>query len=102
MPPENNICQKMKERINGDEDDSDLDVEEPQEPHSPSLSPRVSAVPSCRTPPRPRRQHLQSTCTTHEPREPVIHTRQRTIYTAGRPPWYNTQGQLKEPFVIGY
>ncbi|CAB4026371.1 uridine-cytidine kinase-like 1 isoform X1, partial [Paramuricea clavata] len=25
----------------------------------------------------------------------------RTIYTAGRPPWYNSQGQLKEAFVIG-
>ncbi|XP_029194511.1 uridine-cytidine kinase-like 1 isoform X2 [Acropora millepora] len=25
----------------------------------------------------------------------------RTIYTAGRPPWYDSQGQLKEPFVIG-
>lgn len=25
----------------------------------------------------------------------------KTVYTAGRPPWYNSQGQLKEPFVIG-
>lgn len=32
---------------------------------------------------------------------PVIRTRQRTIYTAGRPPWYDKQGQTIEPFVIG-
>ncbi|KXJ28933.1 uridine-cytidine kinase-like 1 [Exaiptasia diaphana] len=25
----------------------------------------------------------------------------KTVYTAGRPPWYNSQGQLKEAFVIG-
>lgn len=34
-------------------------------------------------------------------REPIIRTTTRTIYTAGRPPWYDCQGQLKEPFVIG-
>lgn len=32
---------------------------------------------------------------------PVMHTRQRTIFMAGRPPWYDVQGQLVEPFVIG-
>ncbi|KAJ7391116.1 Uridine-cytidine kinase-like 1 [Desmophyllum pertusum] len=31
----------------------------------------------------------------------VFRRSNRTIYTAGRPPWYNLQGQLKEPFVIG-
>lgn len=25
----------------------------------------------------------------------------RTLYTAGRPPWYNEEGQMKEAFVIG-
>ncbi|XP_052774214.1 uridine-cytidine kinase-like 1 isoform X2 [Mya arenaria] len=25
----------------------------------------------------------------------------RVLYTAGRPPWYNTHGELKEAFVIG-
>lgn len=33
--------------------------------------------------------------------ESVIRTPQRTIYTAGRPPWYNSEGQKVEPFVIG-
>ncbi|RWS24960.1 uridine-cytidine kinase-like 1 [Leptotrombidium deliense] len=33
--------------------------------------------------------------------ETVLRTRQRTIYTAGRPPWYDAQGQLFEPFIVG-
>lgn len=33
--------------------------------------------------------------------EAVIHTSKKTIYTAGRPPWYNEQGEFKEAFVIG-
>jgi len=32
---------------------------------------------------------------------PVVRSGTRTIYTAGRPPWYDSQGQLKEAFVIG-
>ncbi|KAK1131680.1 uridine-cytidine kinase-like 1 isoform X1 [Acipenser oxyrinchus oxyrinchus] len=33
---------------------------------------------------------------------PLLRTSKRTIYTAGRPPWYNEQGtQSKEAFVIG-
>ncbi|XP_005090134.1 uridine-cytidine kinase-like 1 [Aplysia californica] len=32
----------------------------------------------------------------------VLHTHgRRTLYTAGRPPWYNKEGQLKDAFVIG-
>uniref|UniRef100_H2Z969 Uridine-cytidine kinase n=1 Tax=Ciona savignyi TaxID=51511 RepID=H2Z969_CIOSA len=31
----------------------------------------------------------------------VLRTSKRTIYTAGRPPWYNEFGQMKEAFVIG-
>ena len=33
-------------------------------------------------------------------REPIIRAPKRTIYTAGRPPWYDSQGQQVEPFVI--
>ncbi|XP_071954473.1 uridine-cytidine kinase-like 1 [Antedon mediterranea] len=33
--------------------------------------------------------------------ENVLRTSRRTIYTAGRPPWYNAHGQLKGAFVIG-
>ncbi len=32
---------------------------------------------------------------------PVVRSGSRTIYTAGRPPWYDSQGQLKNAFVIG-
>ena len=28
-------------------------------------------------------------------------TKNKTIYTAGRPPWYDSHGSLKEAFVIG-
>jgi hypothetical protein len=31
----------------------------------------------------------------------MIRTQHRTIYTAGRPPWYNSEGQKVEPLVIG-
>ncbi|KAK7502256.1 hypothetical protein BaRGS_00006620 [Batillaria attramentaria] len=31
----------------------------------------------------------------------VVHTARRTLYTAGRPPWYDSHGQLKDAFVIG-
>ncbi|KAI8425914.1 hypothetical protein MSG28_004921 [Choristoneura fumiferana] len=34
--------------------------------------------------------------------ESILHSDRRTIYTAGRPPWYNcTGGQEVEPFLIG-
>ena len=42
------------------------------------------------------------TVSTSSPGEgPVVRAGTRTIYTAGRPPWYDSHGQLKEPFVIG-
>ncbi|KAK2169705.1 hypothetical protein NP493_1177g00003 [Ridgeia piscesae] len=31
----------------------------------------------------------------------IVRSGSRTIYTAGRPPWYDSRGQLREPFVIG-
>jgi len=34
-------------------------------------------------------------------REPILQVRKRPIYTAGRPPWFDCQGQLVEPFLIG-
>ncbi|XP_054993950.1 uridine-cytidine kinase-like 1 isoform X2 [Sorex araneus] len=48
---------------------------------------------------RPPRKRTTSQCKS-EP--PLLRTRKRTIYTAGRPPWYNEHGtQSKEAFVIG-
>lgn len=31
----------------------------------------------------------------------VYHAGMRTVYTSGRPPWYNSHGELKDAFVIG-
>ncbi|XP_015795957.1 uridine-cytidine kinase-like 1 [Tetranychus urticae] len=31
----------------------------------------------------------------------ILRSGQRTIYTSGRPPWYDVQGQLVEPIIIG-
>jgi len=51
---------------------------------------------------RKQRQRTFSTSATiSTDREPIIRDRRRTIYTAGRPPWYDSQGQQVEPFVIG-
>lgn len=53
--------------------------------------------------PRPRRQRTTSINqgTTIRPTESIFRSNNRTIYTAGRPPWYNCAGQQVEPFVIG-
>ena len=52
--------------------------------------------------PRPRRQRTTSMSqNTISVSEPIIRANHRTIYTAGRPPWYNCAGQQVEPFVIG-
>lgn len=53
--------------------------------------------------PRPRRQRTTSInqSKTINASESIIRANNRTIYTAGRPPWYNCAGQQVEPFVIG-
>ena len=33
--------------------------------------------------------------------QPILRNRTRTIYTAGRPPWYDSAGQHMKPCVIG-
>ncbi|TRZ02573.1 hypothetical protein DNTS_018278, partial [Danionella cerebrum] len=51
-------------------------------------------------PPVPTSRRKSSTLGKTEP--PLLRTGTRTIYTAGRPPWYNEHGaQFKEAFVIG-
>ncbi|XP_010874135.1 uridine-cytidine kinase-like 1 isoform X2 [Esox lucius] len=50
----------------------------------PGVSPRKRTTSQCKSEP------------------PLLRTSKRTIYTAGRPPWYNEHGtQSKEAFVIG-
>lgn len=66
--------------------------------HSPILSPHPPCSPHHL---KGKRERTWSMTKSGSSREPVLRTQQRTIYTAGRPPWYDTQGQLVEPFVIG-
>ncbi|XP_034250067.1 uridine-cytidine kinase-like 1 isoform X2 [Thrips palmi] len=72
----------------------------PQSP--PPHSPRPPSTGSQKSP-RSRRQRTTSlsqstkkTCS-----ESILRSHTRTIYTAGRPPWYDSTGQQVEPFVIG-
>ncbi|XP_054617744.1 uridine-cytidine kinase-like 1 isoform X3 [Dunckerocampus dactyliophorus] len=56
----------------------------PRCPLTPSLSPQKRSTSQSKTEP------------------PLLRTNKRTIYTAGRPPWYNVTGTtFKEAFVIG-
>lgn len=66
---------------------------------------KSSSIGSLRSP-RQRRQRTTSvnnpTIKTSDATELILRTtNNRTIYTAGRPPWYNCAGQQVEPFVIG-
>merc|ERR1719495_2765014 len=48
-----------------------------------------------------RQRTFSTSATISTEREPIIRASRRTIYTAGRPPWYDSQGQQVDPFVIG-
>lgn len=66
---------------------------------------KLTSIGSLRSP-RQRRQRTTSvnnpTIKTSDATELILRTtNNRTIYTAGRPPWYNCAGQQVEPFVIG-
>ncbi|XP_063236971.1 uridine-cytidine kinase-like 1 [Bacillus rossius redtenbacheri] len=72
-------------------------------------------APDCTTPPprppstgslkspRPRRQRTASLSQASKTtaKESVLQNDLKIIYTAGRPPWYNSAGIQVEPFVIG-
>ncbi|MGH0130977.1 UNVERIFIED_CONTAM: hypothetical protein FKN15_071700 [Acipenser sinensis] len=67
-----------------DSGEDSLDSLFPRCPLTPSLSPRKRTTSQSKTEP------------------PLLRTNKRTIYTAGRPPWYNVTGTtFKEAFVIG-
>lgn len=82
--------------------DSGFEGEYPTLPASPTTIPRLR-IGSASKRDRPRRQRTTSTSqNTIRANEAIIRvSNNRTIYTAGRPPWYNTLGQQMEPFVIG-
>ncbi|KAK3862372.1 hypothetical protein Pcinc_031760 [Petrolisthes cinctipes] len=90
-----------------EDEESTTDIGEMEGSHPTSPRP-PSAGPPPQTPtqgalrsPRSRRQRTTSQSQPSRSREPILRGRRRTIYTAGRPPWYDCQGQLVEPFVIG-
>lgn len=72
-------------------------------PASPTTVPAKSALesPMRRSGRRQRTTSIGNQTTTANPSEGIIRSNNRTIYTAGRPPWYNCAGQQVEPFVIG-
>ncbi|KAA0708401.1 Uridine-cytidine kinase-like 1 [Triplophysa tibetana] len=86
---------EVQQKEEGDEDDHSLSRSDSSEdsldglmehgcPLTPSLSPRKRSTSQSKTEP------------------PLLRTDKRTIYTAGRPPWYNVTGTtFKEAFVIG-
>ncbi|XP_067207428.1 uridine-cytidine kinase-like 1 isoform X2 [Linepithema humile] len=74
---------------------SDVNTPTPQSPRPPSTGSQKS--------PRSRRQRTTSMSQSSKKTsaESILRSKTRTIYTAGRPPWYNSAGQQVEPFVIG-
>ncbi|XP_014227759.1 uridine-cytidine kinase-like 1 [Trichogramma pretiosum] len=65
-------------------------------------SPRPPSASSTKSP-HSRRQRTVSCSQSNKKTaaESVLQSKTRTIYTAGRPPWYNFAGQQVEPFIIG-
>ena len=50
---------------------------------------------------KPRKTNQSSSIFKSVRADRVLRTAKRTIYTAGRPPWYDQQGQSKGSFLIG-
>ncbi|CAH1970899.1 unnamed protein product [Acanthoscelides obtectus] len=86
-----------------DEERSGDFYQTPASPITVPYCPRPASTGSQKSP-RSRRQRTTSINQTTQNKgvtESILRTPQRTIYTAGRPPWYNCEGQKVEPFVIG-
>ncbi|XP_076181006.1 uridine-cytidine kinase-like 1 isoform X1 [Ptiloglossa arizonensis] len=73
----------------------DIESPTPSSPRPPSTGSQKS--------PRALRQRTTSLSQSNKKTasESILRIKTRTIYTAGRPPWYNSAGQQVEPFVIG-
>ena len=54
-------------------------------------------------PPQPGagRRRPRTVSVSHVGKSTMIQTSSRTIYTAGRPPWYDSEGTIKDAFIIG-
>ncbi|XP_034435736.1 uridine-cytidine kinase-like 1 [Hippoglossus hippoglossus] len=82
--PEADRSMSRSDSGSGDDSLDGLSARVPRCPLTPSLSPRKRTTSLSKTEP------------------PLLRTDKRTIYTAGRPPWYNVTGTtFKEAFVIG-
>ncbi|CAH1372658.1 uridine-cytidine kinase-like 1 [Tenebrio molitor] len=86
----------------GDEEKSGDFYNTPASPITVPYCPRPPSTGSQKSP-RSRRQRTTSLnqSSKKSAAESMIRTQHRTIYTAGRPPWYNSEGQKVEPLVIG-
>jgi len=71
-----------------------------QRPHS-ALDSSMSDAQKIAAGPTRRKRTCSTSASISTVREPIIRTKRRTIYTAGRPPWYNKEGQHVDAFVIG-
>lgn len=50
----------------------------------------------------PKRTISRTRTTSTSEKDGTIHMKgSKTIYTAGRPPWYDSSGQMKDALVIG-
>ncbi|KAL5017456.1 hypothetical protein ScPMuIL_007045 [Solemya velum] len=59
-------------------------------------------VPGCKSPTKAGATKKKSrTTSTSKSSSRAYQSGLRTLYTSGRPPWYDSHGQLSEPFVIG-
>ncbi|XP_062267452.1 uridine-cytidine kinase-like 1 [Platichthys flesus] len=82
--PEADRSMSRSDSGSGDDSSDGLSARVPRCPLTPSFTPRKRTTSLSKTEP------------------PLLRTDKRTIYTAGRPPWYNVTGTtFKEAFVIG-
>jgi uridine kinase len=72
----------------------DINISTPTSPRPPSTGSQKSSHSH-------RQQASSSQSNKKTAAESILQDKTRTIYTAGRPPWYNSAGQQVEPFVIG-
>ncbi|MCL4129999.1 UNVERIFIED_CONTAM: hypothetical protein GTU68_002896, partial [Idotea baltica] len=63
--------------------------EDPGSPVLAAKSPAQTSAGGSVKSPRSRRQRTSSQSTSTKSREPILRGLRRTIYTAGRPPWYD-------------
>ena len=76
-------------------------LQQSRRPHS-SKGPAANlSLPPLASVRKQRQRTISTSADISTEREPLIRVSRRTIYTAGRPPWYDSQGQQVEPFVIG-